>query len=186
MKILPVKFYERDTLKVAKELLGKIIVKGGTAGIIVETEAYKKDGASHASKRTPRSEIMFGPPGRAYVYFIYGNYYCLNFVTEKNGIPGAVLIRAVEPIKGINIMKRRRKCDDIRNLTSGPGKLCQAFGITKEHNGTSLINGPIKVLDNKMKFEIGVSKRIGISGKDADLPWRFYIKGNEFVSKRKI
>ncbi len=173
-------FFNRDTVEVAKDLLGKILVKGECAGIIVETEAYKDDPASHAHKITPRSKIMLETYGHVYVYFIYGNYYCLNFTCE-DGKPGAVLIRAVEPISGIDIMKKRRGTDDVKNLTNGPGKLCQAFNITKEDNGKE-INETISLYYGVKPKKIAKSKRIGIN-KGLEYEWRFYIKDNPFVSK---
>jgi len=190
-------FFKQDTVKVAKALLGKIIQYKGTAGIIVETEAYKgyPDMASHAVKRTPRSEIMFDTFGKFYIYFVYGNYFCLNITTEK-GKPGAVLIRALQPFEGIEIMKKRRGTKDVHNLTSGPGKLCQALNITKKLNGTD-VNDKIKVMElsdkigkkypllNQLskKLKIVATERIGIE-KAKHLEWRFYIKDNEFVSKK--
>ena len=174
-------FFKQDTICVAKKLLGKVLVKGKCKGIIVETEAYKDDPASHARKRTPRSEIMFNSYGKVYVYFVYGNHYCLNFTCE-DGKPGAVLIRAVEPIAGIELMKKRRKVDDVKNLCNGPGKLCQAFNITKKDNGTD-VGDKIKVENGIKPKEIVATPRIGIK-QGKELLWRFIIKGNDFVSKR--
>ncbi len=178
-------FFCRDTAIVAQELLGKIIQVGTTKARIVETEAYGDDSASHAYTKTPRSALMFDTYGHVYVYLIYGMYECLNFTTEKEGIPGAVLIRAVEPLSKIPLMKRRRKTGNIFNLCSGPGKLCQALAITRQHNGGK-IGHSIKVLDDSyLPAAISHSSRIGI--KDAlDLPWRFYIEGNAYVSKANI
>lgn len=181
MRQVSKKFFEQDAVDVAKKLLGKVISYNGMQGMIVETEAYKKDPASHAYKLTPRSEIMLKTHGKFYIYFIYGMYYCLNITTNKGDV-GAVLIRALEPVKGIEKMMKNRGVADMKNLTSGPGKLCNAFGISKKLNGTS-VDGKMKVLDYK-KFkssEIIASKRIGIS-KGNDLDWRFYVKNNEFVS----
>ncbi len=160
-------FFNRDTVKVAKELLGKIIQYKGKAGIIIETEAYKgkEDGdeASHAFKKTKRSQLMFDSYGKFYIYFIYGNHFCLNITTEKNK-PGAVLIRAIKPIKGI------------KNLTNGPGKLLKELGITKALNGTD-INNKIKILEGIKikKSQIKSSSRIGIK-KAKHLKWRFFIE----------
>jgi len=178
-------FFSRDTLKVARELLGKTLKLGTLSGKIVETEAYKgyPDEASHASKRTKRSSIMFDTFGKYYVYFIYGNYYCLNITTEA-GKPGAVLIRAVEPLTGLNIMKKRRNTDDLFNLANGPSKLCQAFGIGKSMNDTE-VNDKISIIDNNIKPEIASSIRIGIK-KATNLKWRFYIKDNNFVSNKPL
>ena len=184
-------FYNRPSIKVAKELLGKYLVinKDGTklSGKIVETEAYRGpyDPASHAyGGMTPRNSIMFGEPGYAYVYFTYGMYYCLNVITERKGFPAAVLIRALEPEGGIEIMKRRRNKEKIEDLTSGPGKLCQAMGINKTLYGADLIGKTIYVEDRSEAAEKVVStNRIGIDeGKEKK--WRFYLKGNRFVSKK--
>lgn len=181
--ILKRSFFERSTLEVAPELLGKgIIVKKKNAektGIIVEVEAYTKDDpACHAAKGlTPRNEVMFGSPGVSYVYFIYGMYHCLNFVTEKKGIPGAVLIRALEIPKS----------KDIR-VASGPGKLCRHFDITKDYNKLDICNkdNPLTVTKNTLikNFSIVQDKRIGISS-GKDYPWRWYIKDNPSVSRYK-
>lgn len=170
-------FFKRNTIKVAKELLGKIIEYNGLKGKIVETEAYGQDEASHAYKKTERSRLMYETFGKVYVYLVYGNYYCLNFTTEENK-PGAVLIRAIEPLRGLDLMKKRRKSDD---LCSGPGKLCKAFNIDKNLNGTD-INDKIKIYDNKLKFNIVKTTRVGIS-RAQGLKLRFYLKGNKFVSK---
>jgi DNA-3-methyladenine glycosylase len=183
MKQLLKSFFERDTVEVAKELLGKVIVVNGVKGRIVEVEAYGRDSASHAFKKTERSSLMFDTNGYVYVYLIYGMYNCLNFTTNSDGA-GAVLIRAVEPLSGIDRMKERRKTDKIENLCSGPGKLCSALGINKNFNGLK-VGKEIKVYDNGFKVEIETSSRIGI--KDAlDLQWRFFVKDNEFVSKVKL
>lgn len=178
-------FFSRDTVTVAKDLLGKVLVVNGCRARIVETEAYGQDPASHAFTRTERSAIMYDTTGHVYVYLIYGMYYCLNFTTEKKGVPGAVLIRAVEPLSGIGLMKKRRGTDDPYNLCSGPGKLCQAVGIGKQHHGWPL-GKKVSVADERFVVgKIGASSRIGI--KDAvHLQWRFFIDGNGFVSKANI
>jgi DNA-3-methyladenine glycosylase len=184
------KFYSRNTKIVAKDLLGKILVhktKEGTCkGKIVETESYfgKNDPASHAHcKITKRNIIMYQKPGVAYVYFTYGNHWLLNVVTEKIGIPGAVLIRALEPLEGVEIMKKRKKLNDIRNLTNGPGKLTKAFGIDKRHNGLDLTKSSLFIENSNEKPKIVNTTRIGISkGKEKLL--RFYIKNNDFVSRK--
>ncbi|MDC0977669.1 DNA-3-methyladenine glycosylase [bacterium] len=189
MKIIPRKFYNRDSVKVAKELLGSYLSlkapKGTIFGKIVETEAYhQNDPASHSHRGiTPRNKPMFGPPGHAYVYFVYGMYFCFNVTTEPEGYGGAVLIRAIEPIKGIEIMQKNRKQKNISNLTNGPGKLAQAYGITKKHNGWDLTKSKLKILENNKKEDIKIikCKRIGISQAEHAL-MRFYIKGNPFVS----
>ncbi len=185
------KFYNRPTLKVAKDLLGKYLVvqKGEKilSGKIVEAEAYigTNDPACHASRgMTPRNKVMFGPPGYAYIYFTYGMYHCLNLVTEKKGFPAAVLIRAIEPDQGMELMMKRRGMKNIKNLTSGPGKLCQAMGLDRSLNGEDLCSGRIWVEDRRE----GVSKikstsRVGVTnGKNKK--WRFYIYDSGFVSKR--
>jgi DNA-3-methyladenine glycosylase len=181
MKQLTKSFFERETVEAAKELLGKVISVNGVKGRIVETEAYGSDPASHAFKRTERSSLMFDSFGSVYVYLIYGMYHCLNFTTNSINKAGAVLIRAVEPVSGIEKMKERRNTSDVHNLCSGPGKLCSALGIDKSFNGLKL-GKEIKVYDDGFKVEIEKSSRIGI--KDAlDLPWRFFIRDNKFVSK---
>jgi len=187
---LPKKFYSRETEQVAKDLLGKILVHKTTEGIlkgkIVETEAYfgSGDPASHAyRKKTKRNYLMFEAPGKAYVYFCYGNHWLFNIVAKETKVPGAVLIRALEPLEGIEMMKRRRGVSELKNLTNGPGKLTQAFGIGKSFNGFDLIGDKLFLEDLKEKFEIVKAKRIGISvGKNKLL--RFYIKNNNFVSKK--
>jgi DNA-3-methyladenine glycosylase len=189
--ILPAKFYERHAAEVAPDLLGKILVHGPTAGIIVETEAYLglDDLAAHASRgRTGRTEVLFGPPGRAYVYFIYGMYECLNLVAEPEGVPGCVLIRALEPVAGIELMRRRRPGARRRkDLASGPGKLTIAMDIGRRHNGANVVSGPItvRVLSREPAFGIEVTPRIGIRH-CADWPLRFLIAGNPFVSRPRL
>jgi DNA-3-methyladenine glycosylase len=190
VKRLPASFYSRSTLIVAPDLLGKLLhvqsKEGLVSGRIVETEAYRADDpASHSCRgQTPRATIMFGQPGVTYVYFIYGMYEMLNFVTEPLGNPGAVLIRAVEPVAGEALMKvRRATARTRRDLTSGPGKLCRAFGIGKSHNGASLQGPEIWLEDDG--YDCGrvlVSPRIGIS-KGQDRLWRFFLDKNEFVSR---
>lgn len=183
MKPLPRSFFARDTVEVAQELLGKIIEVNGVSGRIVETEAYKRDPASHAYTKTERSKIMFETYGHVYVYLIYGMYHCLNFTTEKNDA-GAVLIRAVEPLTSLEKMKLRRRSEKLTNLCSGPGKLCQALGIDKSHDGQKL-GKDIKVYGDKYTVkQIVRSSRIGIT-EGKELLWRFYIKDNPFVSKGK-
>jgi DNA-3-methyladenine glycosylase len=191
-------FYTRNLLVVARELLGKILVKKSgsknLSGKIVEVEAYHGgyDQASHAFKgKTKRNEIMFDEGGHLYVYFTYGAHFCANVVVGKKGKGIAVLIRAVEPIKGINVMSKNRFGTNLilnkekYNLTSGPGKLCQAFGINRNHNGTDLTGNEIFILDQPKlnNKEIGVSKRIGIT-RSVDLQWRFFIKDNSYVSRK--
>lgn len=171
----------------ARALLGKIIVHGTTAGRIVETEAYLGSGdlAAHSARgETARTKVIFGPPGHAYVYFIYGMYDCLNIVVEPEGIAGCVLIRAVEPVEGIEEMRARRGVEKLEQLANGPGKLTRALGITLRHNGADLTRGPITIHlpEKRSPFDTAVSPRIGIT-KSPDLPLRFYIKDNRFVSR---
>lgn len=195
MKILKQAFYTRDTALVAQELLGKIIIRAiddttVLKGRIVETEAYMGiyDEASHAygGKRV-RNAPLFGPIGHAYVYFIYGMYFCLNFVSRAKGIPaGGVLIRAVEPIEGIEYMHHKRQTHKLQALTSGPGKLTKAFSINRDFNGIDVTKkGPLFVIDAPpiAKHDIVASPRIGVS-KAADDLLRFYIKGDQFVSRK--
>jgi DNA-3-methyladenine glycosylase len=196
MKKLSHSFYTRKTLKVAKELLGKILVrktnKGIISGRIVEVEAYIgfNDPASHAyTGKTKRNASMFKEGGCAYIYFIYGMYYCVNVVTEKEGFPSAVLIRALEPLEGINLMKKNRKSQNTQNLTNGPGKLCQALNIDRELNGIDLCGETLFIADDgfyvsakdgKAK-KISSSSRIGVKT-GLNHKWRFFIEGSRFVS----
>ena len=191
---LPRSFYEQSTVDVAKQLLGKYLVRkhpdGDSIGRIVETEAYigPQDLACHAAKgRTKRTEVMFGAAGHAYVYFIYGFYNMLNLVTEAKDYPAAVLIRAVEPIDGIELMQERRKSSVLRNLASGPGKLCQAFAVDRTLNGADLSGNVLYVEDHgEPAPKLQATVRIGVdyAGKWKDKPLRFIVRGNEFVSKR--
>jgi len=186
--ILPRSFYARPTVEVARDLLGKILVHGKTSGKIVETEAYLggDDLAAHSARGiTARTRVIFGPPGHAYVYFIYGMYECLNLVAEPAGKPGCVLIRALEPIAGIGIMQRRRPAArTLRALTSGPGRLTLALGITRAQNGADVTRGRLTVHATSAAeaFEIEVTPRIGIRH-CADWPLRYIVKGNPFVSR---
>jgi DNA-3-methyladenine glycosylase len=186
-------FYEQSTIEVAKQLLGKYLVRkhsdGELVGRIVETEAYigPQDLACHASKgRTARNDVMFGPPGHAYVYFIYGFYNMLNLVTEAREYPAAVLIRAVEPLHGIELMKHRRRSEALHNLASGPGKLCQAFDIDRSLNGTDLC-GKILYLEDRGESapRFKSTPRIGVdyAGKWKNKPYRFLVRDSVFVSR---
>ena len=185
--ILPRSFYDRATVTVARELLGKVLVHGPTAGMIVETEAYLggDDLAAHSARGiTARTRVIFGPPGHAYVYFIYGMYECLNLVAERAGKPGCVLIRALEPLAGIELMQQRRPAARRpESLTSGPGKLTLAMGITRAQNGADVTRGALVVreLAGARRPPIAVTPRIGIRH-CADWPLRFIIRGNRFVS----
>ena len=189
--ILPRGFYARHTIEVARGMLGKILVHGETSGKIVETEAYLggDDLAAHSARGiTDRTRVIFGPPGHAYVYSIYGMYECLNLVAEPDGQPGCVLIRALEPVGGIETMQRRRPAaHTLRDLTSGPGRLTLALGITRAQNGADVTRGSLTVrtprtLRHAEPFEIEVTPRIGIRH-CADWPLRYAIKGNPFVSR---
>ena len=186
-------FYEQNTIEVARQLLGKYLVRhhaeGATVGRIVETEAYigPEDKACHASRgRTPRTDIMFGPAGHAYVYLIYGFHCMLNIVTEAPDFPAAVLIRAVEPVEGIELMRSRRQVEGLRRLANGPGKLCQAFAIDRRLNGDDMCGEVLYVEDRgEAAPKILTTARIGVdyAGKWKRKPWRFLVGGNEFVSK---
>jgi DNA-3-methyladenine glycosylase len=181
-------FYGRPAVEVARALLGKVLVHGDASARIVETEAYLglSDAAAHAWRgRTVRTEVLFGPPGHAYVYLIYGIHECLNMVAEPEGSPGCVLIRALEPLTGLEAMHHRRPAAArIEDLANGPGKLTRAMGITRRHNGADLTHGPLTVHEPAVRerFTIAVSPRIGIT-RNADWPLRFYITGNTFVSR---
>jgi len=190
-RILPPSFYERETEVVAREMLGTVLeceTENGTAsGIIVETEAYlgEHDLACHAAAgRTARTENLYGPPGIAYVYFIYGMYWCFNAVTRSEGSPSAVLVRALEPLDGIALMhKRRPRVTHTSDLTSGPGKLCAALGITGAMNGKSLRRKPIVIREGETVADgdVAITTRIGIT-RSADWPLRWIVRGNSFVS----
>ena len=201
MKKVPLSFYQRkDVVKIAKELLGKIVVTNFngqiTSGRIVETEAYLgiTDKASHAfaGKRTARNEHMYSSAGTAYIYICYGMHQMLNVVTNDKEIPDAVLIRAIEPIEGIEIMAQRTgKKESDKTLTRGPGNVGKALGIFKHHSGLYLLDEEIFLLDDHKKIpeeDIGISKRIGVesAGADALLPYRFYVRGNKYVSGKDI
>jgi len=187
-RILPRSFYARHTVEVARGLLGKILVHGRTAGVIVETEAYLggDDLAAHSARGvTNRTRVIFGPPGHAYVYFIYGMHECLNIVAEPSGKPGCVLIRAAQPLAGIDLMRRRRPtARTLEKLASGPGNLTRVFGITRAQNGADVTRGTLVVRQWKKEhaFEIRVTPRIGIR-QCADWPLRFVMAGNLAVSK---
>lgn len=192
---LTARFFTHPTLWVAKNLLGTYLVvkQDGKilSGKIVETEAYigEDDLACHASKgRTPRSETLYKKAGTLYVYLIYGMYHCLNIVTEKADFPSAVLIRAVEPKEGTSVMTRRRNTKNIHRLASGPGKLCDALGITRKLNGKTAYGNALWIQDRGEKTPRGAivqSPRIGVqyAGECKDYPWRFFIKNSRFVSR---
>lgn len=183
-------FFARDTAEVARDLLGYKLVhhqpEGVTAGLIVETEAYLQgDPACHASRgMTPRNRPMFGPPGFAYVYFIYGLYYCFNVVTASKGVGEAVLIRALEPVTGFDLMRQRRGRSKITELCSGPARLAQAMGIGRDQNEADLTGNDLFIAGPRLwPREITTTTRIGIK-QGEDLPLRFYVTGNSFVSKK--
>jgi DNA-3-methyladenine glycosylase len=173
-------FFARDTLMVARELIGATLAVGGCAGRIVETEAYTTDAASHAVTRQRQAAIMGETYGHIYVYLIYGMHYCLNITTERDGV-GAVLIRAVEPTRGIALMSRRRGTVNLKQLASGPGRLCAAFGIDLAMTGKPL-GQDIRILGREDEPAISASQRVGIT-RATDLDWRFYETGNPFVSR---
>jgi DNA-3-methyladenine glycosylase len=185
-------FYARSTEKVARDLLGTVLecesVDGIASGMIVETEAYvgEHDAACHAAVgRTARTAPLYGPPGTAYVYFIYGMYWCVNAVTRAEGLPSAVLIRALEPLDGIALMRSRRpRAHRDVDLCNGPGKLCLALGIGPEHNSHDLLTPPLRIRSG-IKFpdrSVAVTPRIGIT-KAADWPLRWIVRGNPYVSR---
>jgi len=197
MKKLPGSFYQReDVLQVAGELLGKVLVTKfnsiETSGRIVEVEAYAgaidKASHAHAGRRTARNEVMYADGGAAYVYLCYGIHHLFNVVTNGKDIPHAILVRALEPLKGIETMLKRTGKKNLDNtLTRGPGNLSKALGIFTMHSGCALQGKELFIADDGFVFnkkEIGISPRIGVdyAGKDALLPYRFYIKGNPFVS----
>lgn len=205
-RILPQKFYARDPRIVARELLGKILVRtlsGGAgakrlSGRIVEVEVYLGEGdlAAHAAAgKTARNQVLFGPPGHAYVYFIYGAHYCLNFSCMPEGQAGCVLLRAIEPLEGIREMAKSRNIQSqklrsitgLRGLTSGPGRVCQALGITRARfNGQELFrrDSPLKIVDDGWKPEqIQETVRVGIT-KSSEMPLRYIVDGNPFVSAK--
>jgi len=177
-------FFGRSVHEVAPDLIGATLLVNGVGGLIVEVEAYHHtDPAAHSYRGpTPRNQVMFGPPGYAYVYRSYGIHWCVNFVCEKAGSASAVLIRALEPTHGMATMRRRRHLDDERALCSGPGKLTEALGITIAHNGLPLDAPPIALYGRPEKPEIVAGVRIGIT-KAVELPWRYGLKGSKFLSK---
>ncbi len=195
--VLPLEFYSQPTLRVARALLGKILAHRGpggvTAGRIVEVEAYRgpEDRAAHTAggRRTPRNEVMWGPGGRLYVYFTYGMHHCCNVVTRAAEVPEAVLVRALEPIAGIQLMRRRRRLtpeSPIAGLARGPGNLCRAMGIDRDLDGCDLVTGAVRLLDAPpvRASHIVTSPRIGVAyaGDHALRPWRFFVRDSPAVS----
>jgi len=193
-------FYLQPTLRVARALLGKVLVhdtpEGRTAGRIVEVEAYRgpRDRAAHTAggRRTPRNETMWGPAGRAYVYFVYGMHYCVNVTTQPPGVPEAVLLRALEPLDGIELMRARRGLPEgpVWKLCRGPGALCRAMGLTRAQDGADLVHGRLRILDAPAvpPSRIARTARIGVAyaGSDALRPWRFLVRGSVAVSGRRL
>jgi DNA-3-methyladenine glycosylase len=177
-------FFDRSVHAVAPDLIGAMLMVDGIGGTIVEVEAYHHtDPAAHSyGGRTPRNAVMFGPPGYAYVYRSYGIHWCLNFVCEEEGSASAVLIRALEPTAGLKEMQRRRGIDEVQLLCSGPGRLCQALGITKAHDGMALDRSPFELRARAGEPAIAVGRRIGIT-KAAEEPWRYGLACSRFLSR---
>jgi DNA-3-methyladenine glycosylase len=176
--------FSRSVHDLAPELIGATLLVDGIGGRIVEVEAYdREDPASHGYRgRTERNASMFGPPGHAYVYRSYGIHWCLNLVCEDEGVPSAVLVRALEPTHGLDEMRKRRALDDPRLLASGPGRLCQALGITREHDGLSLERPPFELRDRAEPVEVHAGARVGIT-RATDVPWRYAEAGSRFLSR---
>jgi len=183
-KLLRRNFFARSVHAVAPDLIGATLLFKGVGGMIVEVEAYHHtDPAAHSFRGpTARNAVMFGPPGFAYVYRSYGIHWCLNFVCEPKGSASAVLIRALAPTQGLSVMRRRRGVADERLLCSGPGRLCEALGITVAQNGSALTEPPFELLARSAEVEVAIGPRIGIT-KAVDHPWRYGLKGSRFVSK---
>jgi len=177
-------FFGRSVHEVAPELIGVTLLVEGVGGRIVEVEAYdQEDPASHAHRgRTARNAVMFGPPGHAYVYRSYGIHWCLNLVCGEEGVPEAALIRALEPTSGLDLQRRRRGLDDVRALCSGPGKLCQALGITRQHDGLALDVPPFELVERDEVPEILTGPRIGIT-RATELTWRYMSAGSPYLSR---
>jgi len=190
---LPETFFARDTKRVARDLLGAYMAhfspEGLTVGKVVETEAYlgRHDPACHSARGpTARNAVMFGPAGFLYVYLIYGMYYCVNVTTDGAEVPAAVLLRALEPVAGVELMGQRRGTSHIRQLCRGPGRLARAMGIDRSLNGTSAVDGPVRFyppLPGEARPDIVAAPRIGVR-EAVDWPLRFYIRDNPFVSRR--
>jgi DNA-3-methyladenine glycosylase len=177
-------FFARSVHEVAPDLIGVTFLCDGVGGVIVEVEAYDhEDPAAHGyGGRTERNATMFGPSGHAYVYRSYGIHWCVNFVCEDVGVAAAVLIRALEPTHGIDAMRARRAVEDVRTLCSGPGKLCQALGITREHDGFPLDEPPFELRERTEPVEVVRGPRIGIT-KAVDKPWRYALSGSRYLSR---
>jgi DNA-3-methyladenine glycosylase len=176
--------FDRSVHEVAPQLIGAELYVAGVGGVIVEVEAYDhEDPAAHGYRgRTARTAAMFGPPGHAYVYRSYGIHWCLNFVCEPVGVASAVLIRAIEPVQGLEAMRERRGVEAARLLCSGPGRLCQALGVTREHDGLALDRPPFELRPRSRAVEIVTGPRVGIT-KAAEQPWRYGLAGSAFLSR---
>ena len=177
-------FFARSVHEVAPALVGTTFLCDGVGGVIVEVEAYDhEDPAAHGyGGRTERNATMFGPPGHAYVYRSYGIHWCVNFVCEDVGVAAAVLIRALEPTRGIDSMRARRGVEDVRALCSGPGKLCHALGITRDHDGLPLDRPPLELRERTERVEVVRGPRVGIT-KAVDQPWRYALAGSRYLSR---
>jgi DNA-3-methyladenine glycosylase len=177
-------FFARSVHEVAPDLIGCTLLVDGVGGPIVEAEAYdQEDPASHGFRgETARNRSMFGPPGHAYVYRSYGIHWCLNLVCEEEGVAAAVLLRALEPVYGVEEMRTRRGLDEPRLLAAGPGRLCQALGVTREHDGLPLDSSPFELHPRDAEPEIVSGPRIGIT-RAADLPWRYGLAGSPYLSR---
>jgi DNA-3-methyladenine glycosylase len=183
--ILDREFFARSVHEVAPDLIGAMLLVDGVGGRIVEVEAYDhEDPAAHGYRgRTARNASMFGPPGHAYVYRSYGVHWCLNFVCEGEGRASAVLVRALEPTDGLELMRARRGLDDVRLLCAGPGRLCQALAVSREHDGLPLDRPPFRLEPSEGKLDVSVAPRVGIT-RAADLPWRYAASGSRYLSRR--
>jgi DNA-3-methyladenine glycosylase len=184
VKQLRREFFARDVHDVARELIGATLLVDGVGGTIVEVEAYHhEDPAAHGFRgKTARNAAMFGPAGHAYVYRSYGVHWCLNFVCADEGVPDAVLLRALEPTHEVEEMRSRRGVDAVRLLCSGPGRVCEALGVTREHDGLPLDEPPFELVARERKPQIAVGRRVGIT-KAAELPWRYALAGSRFLSR---
>jgi DNA-3-methyladenine glycosylase len=184
MALIRRNFFARSVHAVAPDLIGATFLFNGVGGRIVEVEAYHHtDPAAHSyGGRTERNAVMFGPPGFVYVYRSYGIHWCVNFVCEPEGSASAVLIRAIEPLEGLEKMRRRRGLKDVRLLCAGPGRLCEALGISRAHNGLPLDAPPFRLERRTGRVEIAVGPRIGLT-KAVEQPWRYGLAGSRFLSK---
>ncbi|HKG10175.1 MAG TPA: DNA-3-methyladenine glycosylase [Gaiellaceae bacterium] len=177
-------FFARSVHEVAPDVIGVTLLVDGVGGPIVEVEAYdQEDPAAHGYRgRTARNAVMFGPPGHAYVYRSYGIHWCLNLVCEEEGSASAVLVRALEPTHGVAVMRARRGVEDVRLLCSGPGRLCQALGVTRAHDGLPLDRAPFELREREGEPEVVTGPRVGIT-KAAERPWRYALAGSRFLSR---